>query len=151
MHMSLMNMHLPLTNFSLCGIIQVFFTYSKSNGHGEQIVSNFFHKLIKFSNLCTVNDSLPWIHHNFPSLDKIYQHFTLLLVISISIECSLVFNLPAYGWSTNVSYKSWLWVPHITLSTQPWPFPTYLPRNLKGHWHFRVTVTLTSKPSLYFL
>jgi len=76
---------------------------------------------------------------------------TMLLVISTRMECSFTFNLSTYGWPTNVSYKSWLWVPHITLNTQPSPFLIGLPRNLKGHWHFQVPVTVTSKPSLYFL
>ena len=48
-------------NFSLCGIIHVFFTYSKSNGHGKQIVSKI---LTNPSNLAIYVQSMIAVHES---------------------------------------------------------------------------------------
>ena len=62
------------------------------SSHIQQVmttVTNSFKKFnipIKFSNLCTINDNPPRIHHNFSSLDRIYQHFTLCFDILIDVK-----------------------------------------------------------------
>ena len=80
------------------------------------------------------------------NVSRMFLGFTIDIVKSTIIVFSSLLNHPTYGCPTNDLVNSWLWLPHINFIIQPYPPTTSFPRNLKGHPHFLLPISLLTKP-----
>ena len=76
------------------------------------------------------------------NVSRMFLGFTIDFVISAIIFFSSLVNCPTYGCPTKVLANSWLWIPQINFTIQPFPPCTSFPRSLKEQPHFLLPMSL---------